>query len=266
MRVLSWDAFTGSGFLKNTRVALSIGVFDGIHLGHQSLIKEIREYEQSEAVILTFRYNPRRFLKPHLFSGDITTQHQKLSILSQLGISTVILIDFSNDFSKLSGNDFLMHIRQSCDLKYLVLGDNFRCGHQGKTSAYDARNMLKTSSIDVHIAPPVGFDGSIISSTRIRAAIREGLISEASGMMGRNFFLDLADIPQDIEVKDRSIEKMGLNQVLPPPGDYKVSIHSPSNAFSSTLTIDEECLRWKQKSGEEAVSIEFKETQMSKGD
>jgi len=266
VRVFSWDVFVGSRPLKDMNISLSIGVFDGIHIGHQFLIRNIAERPNTEAAILTFRFNPRRFLKPHLFPGDITTQHQKLKILSQLGVGTVILIDFSNDFSKLSGNDFFMQIRQSCNLKYLVLGDNFRCGHQGQTSAYDARKMLDNSSVDVHIAQPLTIDGAIISSTRIRAALREGMISDASMMMDRTFVLDLADIPQDNEVNDRSIEKMGLNQVLPPPGEYQVQIKTPSQSFPASLMIDDECLRWNHESGEEAVCIEFKDTPIRKGD
>ncbi len=266
MRVLSWDVFTGSRPLKSSRIAMSIGVFDGVHLGHRSLIEQLIKRKQTEPVILTFRYNPRRFLKPHLFPGDITTQHQKLKILSRLGIGTVILIDFSNDFSKLSGNDFLMQILQNCNLDYVVLGDNFRCGYQGRTSAYDARKMLSNSSVDVHIAQPVSLNGAAISSTRIRAAVREGKIDDAVRMMERSFILDLADIPQDIEVDYRSIEKMGLNQVIPPPGTYPVHIHTPAQTFTASLMIDDECLRWNHRSDEDAVCIEFEDTLTSKGE
>lgn len=266
MRVLSWDVFAGSRPLSGTPIALSIGVFDGIHIGHQSLIERLIERGDAEPTIMTFRYNPRRFMKPHLFPGDITTPHQKLKILSRIGIGTVILIDFSNDFSKLSGNEFFMQIRQSCSLKYLVLGDNFRCGYQGRTSAYDARKMLSNSSVDVHIAQPVSLDGALISSTRIRAAIREGKIDDASMMMDRSFVLDVSDIPQDKEDDYKTVEKMGLNQVLPPPGSYPVQIRTPVEEFPATLLIDDECLRWNHRSGDDAVCIEFRDTLTSKGD
>lgn len=259
LRVLSWDVFTGARPLKSTKISLTIGVFDGIHLGHQSLIARTVQQEGCEPAVLTFRYNPRRFLKPHLFPGDITSQYQKLQILSRLGISTVILIDFSNDFSKLSGNDFLMAIRRSCDLTYLVLGDNFRCGFQGKTSAYDVRKIMEAYHTPVEIAPPVTWQGATLSSTRIRAALREGKIRAAADMMGRNYILDIADTPQSSEDSYRSIEKMGLHQVVPPPGTYLADIKTPTYAAPVQLEVTQECIRWPQENGNEAVSIEFKD-------
>jgi len=259
LRVLSWDVFTAARPLKDNNTALTIGVFDGIHRGHQSLIRRIAERKESEPAVLTFRYNPRRFLKPHLFPGDITSQHQKLEIMARLGIRTVILIDFSNDFSKLSGNDFLMAIRRSCDLSYLVLGDNFRCGFQGKTSAYDVRKIMEAYHTPVEIAPPVTWEGATLSSTRIRAALREGQIRAAAEMMGRNHILDIADTPQSNEDSYRSIEKMGLHQVVPPPGTYLADIKTPTITAPVELEVTQECIRWPQENGNEAVSIEFKD-------
>ncbi len=259
LRVLSWDVFTGVRPLKSNKIALTIGVFDGIHLGHQSLIKRIVQQKNSEPAVLSFRYNPRCFLKPHLFPGDITSQHQKLQILARLGIRTVILIDFSNDFSKLSGNDFLMAIRRSCDLTYVVLGDNFRCGFQGKTSAYDVRKIMEGYHTPVEIAPSVTWRGATLSSTRIRAALREGKIGAATEMLGRNYILDIADTPQNSEDSYRSIEKMGLHQVVPPPGTYLADIKTPTYAAPVQLEVTQECIRWPQPKGDEAVSIEFKD-------
>ncbi len=257
IKVLSWDAFNGSRCLKNTSVAMTIGVFDGIHRGHQSLIQKVVEKKHSEPVVLTFRFNPRLFLKPHLFPGDITSLHQKMEILAKLGIKTVILIDFSNDFSKLSGNDFLMAIRGSCDLSYLVLGDNFRCGYQGKTSAYDVRKIMETYHTPVEIAPPVTWKGATLSSTRIRAALREGQIREAAEMMGRNYILDIATTPQTNEDSYRTIEKMGLHQVVPPPGTYLAHVKTPTHTVPIEVEVTPECIRWQQQNREEAVSIEF---------
>lgn len=257
LRVLSWDMFVGSRPLRDVSVAMTIGVFDGVHKGHKSLINKVIEQDAKEAIVLTFRYNPRRFLKPHLFPGDVTSQRQKLDILASLGITTVILIDFSNDFSKLSGNEFLMKIRQSCELTYLVLGDNFRCGFQGRTSAYDVRNILSEQDIPVDIAQPVTFQAATLSSTRIRAAIREGEIEKAGAMMERNYSIDVGDIPQNRDQDIRFIEKMGLFQVLPPIGNYPVKIHTPTMNFPADLVIDKECLRWNQSGGEDALYIEF---------
>ncbi|MFO7848820.1 MAG: FAD synthetase family protein [Spirochaetia bacterium] len=257
MRVLSWDDFTGRRSLKHTRISLTIGVFDGIHLGHQRLLDKIISSQKEESAVLTFRYNPRRFLKPHLFPGDITTMEQKLSLLDDLGIDTVLLIDFSNDFSKLTGRDFLMSIYRSCRLELLVLGDNFRCGYQGDTSAYDARDILSGYQVEVDIEPGVTLKGATLSSTRIRAAIREGDVEEAAEMMNRPFILDVASALLKRDGKSRRVDKIGLQQVLPPPGRYLVDIVTHNSIFKDELVIDHQEVVWDYDKNDETKAIKF---------
>ena len=255
MRVISWDSFAGSRPLRNTRSSMTIGVFDGIHLGHRRLLDRILSADTDEAIVTTFRYNPRIFLKPHLYPGDITTLEQKLGHLGDLGVDTVILIDFSNDFSKLSGREFLMSIRRNCELELLVLGDNFRCGYQGATSAYDARDILDEHRIDVEIEAPVTWKGATLSSTRIRAAIREGEVEEAKAMMDRPYALDVASTPVLRDNEKRRIEKTGLHQVLPPPGRYLVDIETPTRVFRRELDVDQESIAWSHHGPEETHTI-----------
>lgn len=257
MRVISWDSFAGSRPLRNTRSSMTIGVFDGIHLGHRRLLDRILSTDTDEAIVTTFRYNPRIFLKPHLYPGDITTLEQKLGHLRDLGVDTVILIDFSNDFSKLTGREFVMSIHRNCRLRLLVLGDNFRCGYQGATNAYDVRDILAEKSVDVDIEPPVTWKGSTLSSTRIRAAIREGEVEEAREMMQGPYVLDIASAPVERKEELKSVEKASLHQVLPPPGRYLVDIHTPTRVISDEIVVDHEELMWSYHGEEETKTIEF---------
>ncbi len=257
MRVLSWDDFTGGRPLRDTTVSLTIGVFDGIHSGHRRLLDRVLSSKTKESAVLTFRYNPRRFLKPHLFPGDITTMEQKITLLDDLGVDTVVLIDFSNNFSKLSGRDFLMSIYHGCRLKLLVLGDNFRCGYEGDTSAYDARDTLSGHQVDVDIVPAVTFKGATLSSTRIRAALREGEVEEASRMMNRPFVLDVASAPLKRDYGRRRVEKTSLHQVLPPPGRYLVDIETHRSTFEGELFIDHQEIVWSCEKNDETKAIKF---------
>ncbi len=261
MRVLNWDVFTGARPLVSQPVAMTIGVFDGIHQGHRALVESITGQEESSPAVITFRHNPRIFLKPHLYPGDIFTLQQKLQILEELGIETVILIDFSSDFSKLSCNDFVTAIRQSCDIRYLTLGDNFRCGRNGASSAYDVRDYLESHGVTVHIEAPVSWNGATLSSTRIRAAIREGKLEEAREMMGRDFVLDMGVSHVHYQHNTVRVEKMSLSQVLPPPGSYRVNIETPTQKIPTHISIDEEEIRWNQQEENESVkAIRFTET------
>jgi riboflavin kinase / FMN adenylyltransferase len=255
LKILSWDTFRGGRPLQEIPTSLSIGVFDGVHRGHRRLLERVTEAGELSTVV-TFRYNPRRFLKPHLFPGDITTLEQKLAILDAEGVATVILIDFSNDFSTLTGREFLLIIRRSCKLTRLVLGDNFRCGHRGDTSAYDARDILAEEGIPVYIETPVSWKGATLSSTRIRAALREGEIEEAKRMMDRVFSLDIASSPVEREGKRRRIEKDGLEQVLPPSGSYLVTMKGPDNDVRGKIEIDNEEIVWTQTRQGEIKTID----------
>ena len=257
MRVLSWDAFIGSGPLKGVDSALTIGVFDGIHPGHTRLLDAVLSSGAEESMVLTFRYNPRRFLKPQLFPGDIMTMEQKLSLLDEMGIDTVLLIDFSNDFSKLTGREFIMSIHRNCSLRLLVLGDNFRCGYQGAANAYDVRDILAEKGVEVDIEPPVTWNGATLSSTRIRAAIREGKMEEARKMLHRPFIIEVTSAPVLRKEETRIVEKASLDQVLPPPGRYLVDIHTPARVINDELVVGHEELLWSYHGEEETKTIEF---------
>jgi riboflavin kinase / FMN adenylyltransferase len=224
MKILSWNKFV-EGILKDTvPLAMTIGVFDGIHLGHQDLFDNIIKYPNSESAVMTFNNNPRYFFDDKSYSGDIYSRQQKLEKLESINIDTVILIDFSLDFSKLSGNDFLELILKNCDLSYLALGNNFRCGVRGMTTSYEAARILELNNVPVNIVEMRQYNEEIISSSRIRNALASGDFNIVNKMLNGVFSLDIADIPQIIRDKTIIIETKNIKQVLPPQGHYVVRI------------------------------------------
>ena len=235
MNVLEWDTFI-KGNLKNYKsAAMTIGVFDGVHKGHQKLINRITNYGSNNSVVLTFKENPRIFFKDRSYPGNVFTISQKLNTLETMGIDTVILIDFSANFSKLSGEDFLNLIIDNCNLSYLALGANFRCGYRGKTDAEHAVNILKANSAKIDTVYMTKFQNQLISSTRIRDAVSLGDFKEAKRMLGRVFSLDVADIPQIYGEKTIIIEKNNIKQVLPPQGLYVVQIGTSKGFFKGKV-------------------------------
>ena len=224
MKVMNWKEFI-KGSLKGTgTAAMSIGVFDGVHKGHQFIFTKITNYESDFSIVLTFSDNPRLYFKDKTYPGDIFTITQKLHTLSSIGVDIVILIDFSSDFSKLSGEDFLSLITENCDLVYLSLGINFRCGNNGMTSSYEAKKILNSKNVLVDIEKMTYFEDQLVSSTLIREAVLSGKLKEAQNMLERVFSLDIADIPQVIREKTIIIETKNIKQILPPQGYYVVRI------------------------------------------
>jgi riboflavin kinase/FMN adenylyltransferase len=193
MKIIVWEDFIKLGIgRKEGRVpaALSIGVFDGVHIGHKQLIQQILEHSNSaEPTIVTFMENPTKLFHPHVYPGDISSLEQKISIFEDMGILHVILIDFSPEFSKLSGKDFFADLQNHLDLEYISLGKNFHCGMDNDTSAADVRKMLEPNGVQVEIIDQVLYKGMPVSSTRIRELLLSGNIEEVNQMLGRPYTL-----------------------------------------------------------------------------
>ena len=136
MTVLSWQQLTAGGneniFKGGT--ALTVGCFDGPHSGHDVLFDAVFRAAGEKNLlpgIVTFS-RPLPVLKhPDDYAGDIATLRQRLSGYERRGFAFCVVIDFSDDFSKISGNDFLAVLKDFCGMKFLAEGPDFHCGHNG---------------------------------------------------------------------------------------------------------------------------------------
>ncbi len=257
--VLTWNDFISNTPLKNQPVSLTIGVFDGVHIGHRELIRQVLlNGKGSIPAVLTFNTNPRIVLKDPSYPGNIASLEQKIKILHDLGVDKVIVIDFSTDFSRLSGEVFLDLLMKSCDLKFLVLGENFRFGYRGQTASSDAERILAEKDVEVRICKMAYYGDEIVSSTRIRKAIMNGSIEEANNMLNRVFSLDIASIPQISGDETIKIDKKYIHQVLPPQGQYDTEVLGIGNIVSKTVcTIDNTHISVKVPGNHKITEIKF---------
>ena len=221
MRIISWEEYTAPDSLLDTPLAVTVGVFDGVHRGHQSLIRQVCDSPYLPTVI-TFRQNPQQVLKPtqnrhgaavwmnnaercspngshrdetggfalanpagDTFGGDIMTLEQKLRVLEVLGVQLTVLIDFSAEFSKINGRAFI-DLLLNRPVKLIALGRNFRCGYRLDTGAEQIRNFAEARGVDVYVAPPVMDEGQPVSSSRIRQALAAGRQAEAERLLNRS--------------------------------------------------------------------------------
>jgi riboflavin kinase/FMN adenylyltransferase len=192
MRQINWDDLEklGGNSLHYTnpdaegkRVALTIGVFDGLHRGHQALIAKITEKApEFLPTVITFRNNPKKI-------EDIISFDEKIALLDDLGITLVVIIDFSEHFCKINGRDFLESLNRYLRPAYIGLGVNFHCGYQRDTDAEAFKALATSLGIQTEIIPPVLEGGVAVSSSRIRAALEGGRTGEAALLLGHRLGL-----------------------------------------------------------------------------
>jgi riboflavin kinase/FMN adenylyltransferase len=110
---------------------------------------------------------------------------QKLAVLEFLGVQLTVLIDFSPEFSKICGRDFIDLLLSRRPVQLIALGKNFRCGYQLDTGAEEIQGLAGARVVETWVAPPVMDDGMPVSSSRIRQALAAGRKTEAERLMGR---------------------------------------------------------------------------------
>jgi riboflavin kinase/FMN adenylyltransferase len=245
-------------------LALSIGVFDGVHRGHQRLIEKIRLYAAGHGglgAVVTFTQNPRRVLHPRHYAGDIYSLPQKLKTLEELGVDITVLIDFSGNFSKMSGKEFVAFIGRR-QVNYLAVGANFRCGYHLDTDAQMVREMMAAGGASTEIVSQVRAGGAPLSSSRIRQAIMAGDIAGAAELLGRPFRLDLAGLSPWISAGTVCWDLREAGRVLPPDGQYSCVAYTANSPEGrrALITIDRGRLfGFHDPSGLNTVSVELLE-------
>jgi len=180
-------------FLTQRRSALSVGNFDGLHLGHQKLLSLLVEQasERSQrASVITFDPHPLRLLRPDQAPALIQTLSQRLAGLEQVGVEAALVLRFDRELSQVSAEEFIENILVDCaHAGTILVGANFCFGHRGAGDVKLLEKFGKTRGFDVRIIPPVEIDGRVVSSTAVRNAIAEGNVAEAIPLLGRPFSL-----------------------------------------------------------------------------
>lgn len=227
-------------------VAATIGVFDGLHLGHKALISRVvSKAPVCTPVAFTFSDNPKKFTKLNGYAGSIFTLQQKLSALDEAGIELCVLIDFSTNFSKLAGSEFVLTLVRSFGVQSFVVGSDFKCGHRLSTDAEALRTIAISLGADAVIVEPVMVEGEIVSSSRIRSAISDGRMDLALAMLGRPYTLDLRAVRVGLygEQSEVSLMKLGLAQ--PAEGTYQGTfIFSDRTYLGEARYYKNGLLRW----------------------
>jgi len=188
---LEWIRGTAALKRKLRRPVLTIGNFDGLHLGHRAIMQTVLERARAldgEAVVYTFDPHPRKVVSPDRAPSLLTTLDQKLELFEGMGVDVVIVEPFDRDFARLPPEAFIQEfIHQSiCPLEVYV-GYDFRFGRDREGSMRLLATIGPRLGFSVTIIPEVTLGERDVNSTRIRELLSHGEVSEAAVLLGRSF-------------------------------------------------------------------------------
>jgi riboflavin kinase/FMN adenylyltransferase len=172
--------------------ALTIGVFDGVHRGHQSLIAKLKEKASAEDLssgVITFQHHPRLVITPDSHITRLTSLQERITLLHGCGVEHIVPLSFTPDLSQLSAGEFVELIKRYLRMQELVIGPDFTLGKGKKGDASTLKALGGELGFSIEVVPPVIVNGETVSSTAIRTALARGDVVKAGEFLGRHFSL-----------------------------------------------------------------------------
>jgi riboflavin kinase/FMN adenylyltransferase len=172
---------------------LAIGNFDGIHLGHQAILRATVERAtvlNAVSTALTFDPSPRKVLRPESAPPRLSTNAQRMEWFNLVGLEAVVVLPFTLDLARLSPEEFVAQILvRDLHVKAVLVGEDFRFGHKQAGNVRLLSELGAKHGFEVVIIPPVVYRGEVVSSTIIRREVAAGDVSHAARLLGRPFAL-----------------------------------------------------------------------------
>lgn len=171
---------------------LTIGVFDGVHLGHQHLIRKLTQKALTNNLlsgVVTFNRHPRTVLSPRVKLVRLTTLEERINLLEALGVELVVPLNFTAELAALSAREFVGLLRQHLRMRGLMIGPGFALGRGREGDAIALQTLGQELGFSVELVEPLRIDGSLVSSTIIREALSLGDMRTTSKLLGRHFRL-----------------------------------------------------------------------------
>lgn len=215
----------------------TIGNFDGHHLGHHALLKQVVEAARrapGTAVVLTFDPHPVKILAPHVGLRFLTSVEEKHARFEEAGIDEVVSLGFTQTFAALSAEMFAEQVLfKGLGLKEVFVGQHFAFGHKREGRIGDLITLGERFGFIVHPIPPVVINGGVVSSTRIRQLIVAGHVDQAAVLLGRCYAL--SGVVSSGEGRGRMLGCPTANLRLPPD-----RVVPDDGIYASVAILDQE--------------------------
>jgi riboflavin kinase/FMN adenylyltransferase len=170
---------------------VTLGNFDGIHLGHQRIFEKVKEEARrlaGESVVITFEPHPLKILSPEQCPPLLTPFKKKMLLMEKTGVEKVLCIQFTKAFSEISPVEFVKSVLAGkLDAKKIIVGYNYRFGRGKSGNAQSLKENGSRLGIEVEVVEALTIDDTIVSSSKIREFIRDGKVERASKLLGRDY-------------------------------------------------------------------------------
>lgn len=179
---------------KFVNPVLTIGNYDGIHIGHREIIKRVKDRANAikgTSMLMTFEPHPMSVLKPNKFIGAITPVYMKKRLIEESGIDVMIIVPFNEEFRNISADTFVKEILvQKIGIKELVVGYDFKFGKDGFGNTMLLQYLSENYSFSFHVVEAITIKGEKIGSNMIRRMIQRGEMERVKNFLGRPFMID----------------------------------------------------------------------------
>jgi riboflavin kinase/FMN adenylyltransferase len=227
--------------------AITIGMFDGIHLGHQALIQKVKDAAtrwHGLSTVISFSIHPQLVLAQQRSSPIqlLTTIEEKIEILARLGIDRLILIDFTKAFSQLAAARFIEEVLLTIiGFKSIVVGANHRFGRDRSGNFALLEQFRARYGFEIQLADLVRIDQEVVSSTTLRQFVRDGLMDKAQKFLGRNYVLVGKVIygegrGRQLHFPTANIQPLSEYKLIPKDGVYAVRVRVNSRWYLGALS------------------------------
>ncbi|MCK6439203.1 MAG: bifunctional riboflavin kinase/FAD synthetase [Planctomycetes bacterium] len=245
MRIFhSFDEFkAGGGECRRSRPIVTVGSFDGVHMGHQRLIADMRSWadeQRCETLILTFHLHPRTFMTGVPIKRITSVEH-KLDLLASLGVDNTLLVHFDEALQATSARDFCAnYLVQMFNCRGLLLGHNNSIGRGREGTPERVKEYGKELGFEVRVTDAETIGSLPLSSSAIRTAIESGDFMQAKTMLGRPYsiqgkVIEGRKLGRTIGVPTMNLSLEGM--VHPPNGVYGVRVRLDGNEYASVANI-----------------------------
>lgn len=223
---------------------LTLGIFDGLHLGHQHLLRQLMQQATGaglESGVVTFRQHPRHVLSTQKQQPLLVSLEERIVLIRNLGVELVVPLSFTPELARLGAADFVGLLQKHLRMRGLVVGPDFALGHNREGDATVLRRLGEKMGFTLEVIAPRLIEGQVVSSTAIRQALSQGDVLQVEKLLGRRFSL-CAEVVSGVE-RGRSLGFPTANldfdpgRALPADGIYVTLAYFDGETHPSVTNI-----------------------------